>query len=253
MDRLDILFDDMRGDFPGLAKTQAEILRRIREQSKANSISMCPTYYSDDPVLDRIFGQRPAEYLGELGSRLEQGIGVFWTGERICSESYSPTHLREVAKKLGRKVSLWDNYPVNDTPRMCKFLHLRAFQGRPAEIAAELTEHGINPMNQPNLTRIPAETLIMSYAQGTSYSPVHAFQETTNELCGEELAHEIRTDLAVFQDQGLDAIGADQKNHLIGKYEKFENPVAREIVRWLIGEYLVTEQQIRETHGEIGA
>src|SRR5687768_4213227 len=58
---LAILFDDMRGDMPGLAQQQTEIVHWIRERTHADRIIMCPTYYSDDPVLDRIFGARPPD------------------------------------------------------------------------------------------------------------------------------------------------------------------------------------------------
>ena len=57
---------------------------------------MCPSYYSYDPALDRLFGQRPLEYLEELGQGLSPEIEVYWTGERICSKSYTVEHLREV-------------------------------------------------------------------------------------------------------------------------------------------------------------
>jgi hyaluronoglucosaminidase len=58
-DDLAILFDDMRGDVPQLAERQAEIVAFAAERTRASRIIVCPTYYSDDPVLDRVFGQRP--------------------------------------------------------------------------------------------------------------------------------------------------------------------------------------------------
>ena len=41
-----------------------------------------------------------------------------------------------IGEAMRRKPFLWDNYPVNDGPRMSQFLHLRAFTGRGAAIAA---------------------------------------------------------------------------------------------------------------------
>ena len=71
LDELAILFDDMRGAGPQMAQAQADIVHWIAEHSAVRRISMCPTYYSDDPILDRVFGQRPADYLQTLGQALD--------------------------------------------------------------------------------------------------------------------------------------------------------------------------------------
>src|SRR5690554_714989 len=63
MQELAILFDDMHPDTPELARTQAGIIKWVQEHTGADKVSVCPTYYSDDPVLDRVFGERPADYL----------------------------------------------------------------------------------------------------------------------------------------------------------------------------------------------
>ena len=86
---LAILFDDMRGDLPDLADRQVEILHWIAERTAATRLVMCPTYYSDDPVLDRVFGDRPPGYLDRLGEALDPAIDVFWTGTEVCSREYS--------------------------------------------------------------------------------------------------------------------------------------------------------------------
>src|SRR5690606_29456104 len=135
----------MRGDLPELAARQVEVVRWVAERTSADRILVCPSYYTDDPVLDRVFGERPAGYLEELAGGLDPSIGIFWTGEEVCSREVSPGHLRRVAERIGRKPFLWDNYPVNDGQRMSQYLHLRGFTGRPASIAGEVAAHGINP------------------------------------------------------------------------------------------------------------
>src|SRR5687768_13246791 len=50
-----LLFDDMRGDLPDLAQRQVEIVHWAAERSKATRFIMCPSYYTDDPVLERVF------------------------------------------------------------------------------------------------------------------------------------------------------------------------------------------------------
>src|SRR5690606_23053961 len=115
---LAILFDDIRGDLPDLADRHAAIVPHAAQRTVADRIIVCPTYYSDDPVLDRVFGHRPPGYLERLGELLDPAIHIFWTGEEVCSREYSAGHLDRVAAQLRRKPFLWDNYPVNDGQRM---------------------------------------------------------------------------------------------------------------------------------------
>ena len=79
-DDLAILFDDMRGDVPDLAERQAAIVHFAAERANAGRILCCPSYYSDDPILDVAFGARPPFYLEQLGRLLDPAIGIFWTG-----------------------------------------------------------------------------------------------------------------------------------------------------------------------------
>src|SRR5215216_5069298 len=44
---LGILFDDMRGDIPNLARNQIEIVEYAASRTKASRIIVCPSYYSD--------------------------------------------------------------------------------------------------------------------------------------------------------------------------------------------------------------
>lgn len=184
---LGILFDDMRGDQPGLAESQADIVHWIAGRTRASRVVCCPTYYSDDPALDTAFGVRPPAYLESLGSALDPRIEVFWTGEEVCSRAYGIRHLERVATQLRRRPFLWDNYPVNDGPRMSPFLYLRAFTGRPARIGPHLSAHALNPALQPELTLLPALTLVESYRQGDDYDYGAAFGVSAREILGPEL------------------------------------------------------------------
>jgi hyaluronoglucosaminidase len=244
VDQLAILFDDMRGDFPDLAQRQAEIISFCLDHSKASSFFACPSYYSNDPVLDRVFGVRPDKYLEKLGKLIDPKIAVYWTGEEVCSAEYSCGHLAEIAEQLGRKVALWDNYPVNDGPRMSNFLHLRAFTGRPANIGRYVSHHAINPASQPVLNCIPALTLPMSYAQGDDYRYGDAFMAAATSTLGRELAQMLQADLLSLQDSGLDRLG-DRKEKLRARYTLIDHPAAREIVDWLDGGYVITGEMLQ--------
>jgi hyaluronoglucosaminidase len=241
---LAVLFDDMRGDQPDLARAQTDILHWVAERTKAGRLMVCPTYYSDDPVLDRVFGKRPEGCLEAFGALLDPKIEIIWTGEEVCSREYSPGHLERVAGQLGRKPFLWDNYPVNDGPRMSQFLHLRAFTGRPASIAGHLSAHGVNPALQPVLSRIPALTLAESYRLGEAYQYGEALKTAAEAVLGAELGRIVQGHLSALQDTGLDNLEPDSVERLRIRYAAFDHPGAREIVAWLDGAYHITREMI---------
>jgi hyaluronoglucosaminidase len=243
-DDLAILFDDMKGDVPDLAERQAAIVHFAAERGIAARILTCPSYYSDDPILDVAFGQRPPYYLAQLGRLLDPAIGIMWTGEEVCSRAFTPGHLARVAEALRRKPFLWDNYPVNDGARMSQHLHLRAFTGRPASIAPLIAGHGVNPASQPVLSRIPLLTLAESYRAGEAYEYGAAFDRAAKKVLGDALAERIRRDLLTLQDRGLDRLG-ERRKMLAERYAAFDHPAAREILAWLDGHWAVTDELVQ--------
>jgi len=242
LDILAVLFDDMRGDCHKISKIQADIVHRIAGMSNAETFIMCPTYYTSDPILDKLFGERPKDYLKTLGEALDPMIDIFWTGSQVCSKSYPESHLKEVGEQLDRLPFIWDNYPVNDGAKLSLFLHLRAFENRPYQMSDLVSGHAVNPMNQPHLSQIPLMTLTMSYQRQESYSPTDAFIEAVEQLCSPELANALIKDVSLFQDCGLDQLSTDLKEDLSRKYNAFDNPYAYEVVRWLKGEYLFSPE-----------
>ncbi len=245
IDDLAILFDDMRGDFEDLAQRQAEIVAFCCANSKASRFFMCPSYYSNDPLLDRVFGERPKAYLETLGKLLDPTIAVYWTGEEVCSPEISCGHVRDIADQLGRKVALWDNYPVNDGPRMSQHLHLRAFTGRHANLGEHISHHAINPASQPILGCIPALTLPLCYAQGDEYRYGEAFMEAATQICGDELAAMLQANLPTLQHVGLDRMETETKEKLRTKYSAINHPAAAEIIDWLNGGYAITGEMLQ--------
>lgn len=244
IDDLVIMFDDMRGDYADLGERQAEIIDFAIGCSKASRFFMCPSYYSDDPVLDRVFGQRPEAYLETLGKLLDPAISVYWTGEEVCSREFGIGHLANVAQRLGRKPSIWDNYPVNDGPRMSNHLHLRAFTGRPSAIRPHIAHHVINPASQPILGCIPALTLPRSYVEGDAYRYTYAFLEAATTVCGSDLTAMLQEDLNLLEDRGLSGI-ADKLTEVRQKYADIDHPAAREIIDWLTGGYAITGEMLQ--------
>ncbi|MEO8575962.1 MAG: beta-N-acetylglucosaminidase domain-containing protein [Gemmatimonadales bacterium] len=241
---LAILFDDMRGDIPDLARKQADIVAWAVDRSEATRTIVCPSYYSDDPILDRVFGQRPDNYLEDLGEMLDPSIEMFWTGEEVISRQYSPSHIARVTDQMKRLPFLWDNYPVNDGQRMSQYLHLRGFTGRPAANADSIAAHGINPLLQPTLNRIPAITLSDNYRLGDQYQYGDSFRHACITVLGEDLGTKVREDLLTLQDIGLDRLGEKEKL-LRERYEGVDHEGAREIIGWLDGAYRITDEIVQ--------
>ncbi len=231
-DILCILFDDMKGDLPRLAATQIEVTQFIIDQSQADRFIMCPTYYSSDPILEKVFGKKPEGYFDELATQLDAQIDLFWTGPKVCSETYPASHLKEVAQQLGRKPFIWDNYPVNDGAKRSQCLYLRAFENR--EHLKELTAgQAANPMNQAWLSKIPLWTLSGLHHRPSQYQPQKATAESLHQLCGSILAAHLETDIALFQDQGLSQLSSSVKQELVQKYSAMPSPFSGELVDWL--------------------
>jgi hyaluronoglucosaminidase len=245
IDDLAILFDDMRGDIDDLAARQLEIASFATDHSKATRFFLCPSYYSNDPVLDRVFGARPAHYLETLGRKLDPAVAIYWTGEEVCSPEIGIGHLRDVCGLLGRKIALWDNYPVNDGPRMSQYLHLRAFTGRSARSGETVSHHAINPASQPILGCIPALTLPMLYQEGDAYRYSTAFVAAADAICGPELAALLHNDLLTLQQTGLNQMSPETKARLRARYAAHDHPAAEEIVDWLDGGYAITGEMLQ--------
>jgi len=236
IDELVLCFDDVRGDIPNLAKQQARIVDWAAARSRAERIIVCPTYYTEDPLLDRLFGARPADYLADLGRGLDRRIGVYWAGEEVCPREIQSGHVERIAETLQRRPRLWDNYPVNDSPRMSQHLHIRAFTARSPSLRHCTAAHAINPALQPTLSAIAALTLAERYRVGDDYEYAAAQRWAIRSVLGEALGAQVERDLALLADTGRDRLD-ESRPRLRERYAAFDHPGAAEIVHWLDGGY----------------
>lgn len=238
-DTLCLLFDDMRGDIHELARIQIDLMHQVADASNAKRIIFCPTYYSLDPVLEKVFGKMPENYWQDLNQQLDKSIDIFWTGEKVCSPEYSLAHLAETQALLGRKPFLWDNYPVNDGAVKSNLLHLRAVNHSHSLIKTHIAGHALNPMNQPWLSQIALASLPHAYRGPEHYHPEQSLQQICVQLCGAELAELILQDIPLLQDKGLKNLSDAEKQLLIKRYTPFShNPCSQEILGWLNGDYV---------------
>ena len=233
---LAILFDDMPGDLDDLASRQAEIVADVAAVSRSRQLFVCPTYYSFDPVLERHFGRRPDSYWEQLGAALAPEVNLFWTGPQVCSERLGLADQREAAARLGRAITLWDNYPVNDGASRSRHLYLDPLPGREAAGVEVTRGHFCNPMNQPWCSLPGVAGLALLYATLGAQTRQQVDAELAV-LMGESLLVALQEDSRLFREQGLDRIDPQQRRQLLKKYSCLQGPAAAEVTAWLRGEY----------------
>lgn len=227
---LAVLFDDMPGNQIDLAAVQAEIVGDVAAAAPALTLLMCPTYYSFDPALEEHFGPRPERYWEDLGVGLDPGVRVFWTGNEVCSGAISATDLRAICEPLGRPVTLWDNYPVNDSASRCKHLYTTPLTGRAPRLGGELLDgHFCNPMNQGLLSLPALNGLAQLYGR-----PGLSDQQLAQAL-GTATWARLSEDAVAFEQGGLDGLEAAQREHLLAIYGSLPGPAAAEVAQWLAG------------------
>lgn len=159
-----LLFDDMVKSDETMGRIQNKIILDLYHKfaHKVKKIIFCPSYYSFDPILDKLFGQRDSNYYKDLMHNLPSDIDVFFTGNKVVTLDLNSNMLEQACDYFGRKCFIWDNYPVNDGKKMCNFLNLKAFDYR-RSLEQISTGHAINPMCEYHLNKIPLASLKLIY------------------------------------------------------------------------------------------
>jgi hyaluronoglucosaminidase len=133
----------------GLAPRQASLATWLHAQLGGAAFTVCPTEY---------LGTRPSPYLSELGAGMPSEIDIMWTGPTVCSPQISVGDALGWADALGgRRVLVWDNYPVNDA-LMTRSLHLGPYGGREPELCEVVGGVLCNPMTQTYASLVPLAT-----------------------------------------------------------------------------------------------
>ena len=228
---LAILFDDMPGSLDALAERQAQIVADVCEWAPRSRILVCPTYYTFDPVLEKHFGAMPQHYWSDLGRHLPRSVDVFWTGNRVCSESIATEDINQISAQLGRKVLLWDNYPVNDGAQRSNYLYCSELAARDSELSDHITGHFCNPMNQAYLSLMALLGLPSLYGRA---GPDSDWLQT---LYGREAYQQLLLDRHDFETLGLTGMGEKRCHELANLYGSFSGAAAAEVADWLRGLY----------------
>lgn len=234
LDMLGLFFDDMPVT-DDLLKTQKKVVNLALEYFPSGLI-FCPSFYSFDPILDKVFGQRPTGYVEGLKDAIPDSAEICWTGPKVISDEMPREHLVEVNKLLGRKPFIWENLYANDGPRNCNFLKLKYFEGRDESLNEYSSNIAFNLMNQPYLSQV---LFLSSVKVIHGKSPKEAFEQSCLELMPQELASLIISYRDEFLNLGLLKLSSEQKQLIADKFAKFNHPISTEVYNWLSGLYLV--------------
>ena len=219
---LGLFFDDMKSS-ESLAKVQIELVN-LADEVFEGRVVFCPTFYSFDPILDKVFGNRPENYLEEISKGINNNVEIMWTGPKVISPEITEQHLNEVTSLLRRRPFIWDNFYANDGPKQCKFLKLINSQGRTSKMLA--SGWAINPMNQSYLSELVLEQFVNSN---------NSIEDIILKRCDSDSKIIIEC-LNKFNFEGFDKI--EDKNNLINELSS-DNPYCLQIKQWLEGEFIV--------------
>lgn len=234
IDMLGLFFDDMPIT-ANLAATQIEVLNFVRENFKGQII-FCPSFYTYDPILDKVFGQRPSHYLEDIAEGVALEVSIAWTGPKVISPVIDEDHLKEVTMLLKRKPFIWENFYANDGPRNCKFLKLKPFTGRDQYFLKSVDSLGLNLMNQPELSKI---LFLSSKYALTILDSESAYRQALSDLCSVEFKNFMLEKGQLFLEKGLDFISPEDRAIYISELNLFSDRAALEVIAWLEDKYIV--------------
>ncbi|MGB8954370.1 MAG: protein O-GlcNAcase [Tumebacillaceae bacterium] len=157
------------------------VLETEREKNPNFQLWFAPTTY---------YGVKDNAYWQTLRSQLDASVQVIWTGSWILAPSITSEQADNVAKLLGRKPLIWDNYPVNDYTYSVKKrpqLFMGPLEFRAPDLYAHSTGLLANPMIQPEASKIALATVGDYLDHPETYDPANAWQESLQAIGGEGL------------------------------------------------------------------
>lgn len=144
-----VFFDDIWGEGTRADK-QAELLNYvdnnfIQKKHDVAPLIMCPTEYN------RAWANDEKGYLRTLGTQMNQGIEIMWTGNSVvhCIDRESQEWINQ---RINRKSYIWWNFPVSDFVR--DHILLGPAYGNDLDIAETMSGFVSNPMEHAEASKI---------------------------------------------------------------------------------------------------
>jgi hyaluronoglucosaminidase len=192
-----VLFDDIPSrltyekdskHFGGsLARAEGDWLAKIlsRQPSSWTDVEwwICPSYYSEDPFLARVFGRFERHFLQRLAETLPPSVACMWTGAKVVSPTISLAQARRTLNRVNRQLILWDNYPVNDLS-MSAEMHLAPLTGRDPQLPEAVHGYLNNPLLQESLSYIPLATCFDYARNPAAYNAERSWRRAIRERFG---------------------------------------------------------------------
>jgi hyaluronoglucosaminidase len=144
---------------------------------------ICPSFYTPDRLLTRVFGAFEPHFLQNLANYLPADIPCCWTGPSVVSEKITLPHVRKIAKLVGRPLILWDNYPVNDLS-MKDELHIGPLKNRDPHLPKLVYAYLNNPLVQEELSLIPLATCFDYASNPIAYRAEERWHATVTRTFG---------------------------------------------------------------------
>ncbi len=144
-----VFFDDIWGEGTKADK-QAELLNYvdnnfIKKKKDVAPLVMCPTEYN------RGWANEEKGYLRTLGSTLNKGIEIMWTGNSVVACIDKAT-MEWINERIQRKAYIWLNFPVNDFVR--DHMLMGPLYGNGKDIAPLVSGFVSNPMEYAETSKI---------------------------------------------------------------------------------------------------
>ncbi|MBQ8542490.1 MAG: beta-N-acetylglucosaminidase domain-containing protein [Bacteroidaceae bacterium] len=144
-----VFFDDIWGEGTKADK-QADLLNYvdnnfIKKKKDVAPLIMCPTEYN------RGWANEEKGYLRTLGSTLNKGIEIMWTGNSVVACIDKAT-MEWINERIQRKAYIWLNFPVNDFVR--DHMLMGPLYGNGKDIAPLVSGFVSNPMEYAETSKI---------------------------------------------------------------------------------------------------
>ncbi|HEX6851518.1 MAG TPA: beta-N-acetylglucosaminidase domain-containing protein [Candidatus Polarisedimenticolaceae bacterium] len=185
--RLTELRDVLRYGFPA-APAHLDLTRRVaRRLRRDTTLWLCASAYCD-----RHLGVGSTPYAKAFLSglkRLPAGVGVVWTGPTVVSPTITREDLARTRERLGgRRLLLYDNYPVDDDPGDALAVPLGPIRGRGPDLHLEAAAYLHCPISRLGANRLAMLTVAAWLRDPARYVPEAAWKRARELLAGSDPA-----------------------------------------------------------------
>jgi hyaluronoglucosaminidase len=162
------------------ARAQADLLNRVQKEfldprPGTRPLQMVPTEYGD--VADTAY----KETMREL---LDRRVEVMWTGTDVVPKEITVGQAARADSVWGRKVLVWDNYPVNDYDQSEGRLLLAPYDKRTPGLHREVAGIVLNPMNQAAPSKVALAGGADFTWHDTGYDAQRVWRDAADYLAG---------------------------------------------------------------------